>query len=135
MLWVADAPDAAGTVLLDPNGLSADGTTAPAATTRWPAHGVRHERRRLGLARLGRPRRRRIGTDLPDRVTWSKFVGSMDVRRRRLFYAYPEPPPDAAYDAPNRDMSCATTSSAPTRWTIRSSCRRRTSPSGASSLR
>ena len=108
VLWTADEPEAVGRVLLDPNGWSAEGTRALAdvavsesgefmacatsdAGSDWHTWSVR----RVGT-----------GETLPDTIEWSKFSSAAwthdDVG---FFYGrYPEPPGDAAYDAPNRDM-------------------------------
>ncbi len=108
ILWVSDAPGTDGTVLLDPNALSSDGTTALAlvaasesgeliayavsdAGSDWHTWGVR---------------RTSNGEDLPDRISWSKFASAAWTHDDLGFFygRYPEPPADAAYDAPNRDM-------------------------------
>jgi len=108
ILWVSDAPGTDGTVLLDPNALSSDGTTALAsvaasesgefiayaisdAGSDWHTWGVR---------------RTSNGEDLPDRISWSKFASAAWTHDDAGFFygRYPEPPADAAYDAPNRDM-------------------------------
>ncbi len=108
VLWTADGPEAEGTVLLDPNRLSEQGTTALAdvvvsesgefiacatsdAGSDWRTWSVR-----------------RTGTreELPDRIRWSKFASAAWTHDDAGFFygRYPEQPADAAYDAPNRDM-------------------------------
>ena len=110
--------------LLDPNALSDDGTTALSAvevTRERGADRLRHQRRRLRLADLGA-----CAGSRPGRTCLTASAGASSHRRRGrhddagFFYGrYPEPPADAAYDAPNRAWSCATTASAPTPPTIR----------------
>jgi len=108
VLWVADAPDAEGRVLLDPNRLSAAGTTALAAAE------ASESGRLLAYAtsdagsdwRTWAVRDVESGEDLADRLTWSKFASAAWTHDDAGFFygRYPVPPPDAAYDAPNRDM-------------------------------
>ena len=56
--------------------------------------------------RTWRVRRVATGEDLPDRIAWSKFSSAAWTHDDAGFFygRYPEPPADAAYDAPNRDM-------------------------------
>ncbi len=108
VLWTADGPDSDGTVLIDPNSLSEQGTTALSAIavsesgelvasatsdagSDWRTWGVR---------------RTATGQELPDRVAWSKFASAAWTHDDAGFFygRYPEPSADAAYDAPNRDM-------------------------------
>ena len=109
VLWTAEAPEADGSVLIDPNDLSGEGTTA-LPRSRCPraasSSRSRHERRRLGLADAGGSARVATGEELPDRVAWSKFASAAWTHDDAGFFygRYPEPPADAAYDAPNRDM-------------------------------
>ena len=109
VLWTADAPDAEGRVLLDPNAPQRSGTTAliaiDASRQRRALSRVATERRGLGLA-TWRVRRRRDGEELPDRIPWSKFSSAAWTHDDAGFFygRYPEPPADAAYDAPNLDM-------------------------------
>ncbi len=108
VLWAAGAPDATGAPLLDPNALSDDGTTALSATA------VSESGELLAYAtsdagsdwRTWAVRRVATGEDLPDRLTWSKFASAAWTHDDAGFFygRYPEPPADAAYDAPNRDM-------------------------------
>lgn len=108
VLWVADTPDAEGRVLLDPNGLSADGTTAltSIATSRDG------ERIAYALSDAGsdwrtwRVRDVETGEDLPDTISWSKFASAAwtDDGAGFFYGRYPEPPADAAYDATNVDQ-------------------------------
>src|SRR5262249_45813485 len=51
-------------------------------------------------------RRTATGEALPDRIPWSKFASAAwTADDAGFFYCrYPEPPADAAYDAPNLDM-------------------------------
>jgi prolyl oligopeptidase len=108
VLWVADAPDAEGRVLLDPNGLSPDGTTALAAAEasesgRLLAHATSDagsDWRTWAVRDVG------TGEDLDERITWSKFASAAWTHDDAGFFygRYPQPPADAAYDAPNHDM-------------------------------
>jgi prolyl oligopeptidase len=108
VLWVTPAPDAEGRVLFDPNGLSDEGTTSLASI----AVSDSGEYVALALSHAGSDWRRwrvlrvATGEELPDRVEWSKFSSAAWTRDDAGFFygRYPEPPPDAAYDAPNRDM-------------------------------
>ena len=108
VLWVADSPGTEGTVLLDPNELSTEGTTALASVAATDAGDLLayatseagSDWRTWGIRRV------QTGEDLPDRIAWSKFASAAwTVDGTGFFYGrYPEPPPDAAYDAPNHDM-------------------------------
>ena len=108
VLWVADGPEAEGRVLLDPNLLSDDGTTALAASA------VSEDGRLVAYAtseagsdwRTWRVREAASGQDLPDRIRWSKFASASWTRDGAGFFygRYPEPPADAAYDATNLNM-------------------------------
>jgi prolyl oligopeptidase len=108
VLWVAEAPDAEGRVLLDPNVLSTDGTRALSALA------ISDDGERIACAisdagsdwRTWSVREVGAGEDLADRVPWSKFASAAWTRDGAGFFygRYPEPPPDAAYDAPNLGM-------------------------------
>jgi prolyl oligopeptidase len=108
VLWTADAAEADGTVLVDPNALSAEGTTALASVE------VSHSGELVALAlshagsdwRRWRVRRVATGEELPDRVDWSKFASAAWTHDDAGFFygRFPEPPADAAYDAPNLNM-------------------------------
>ena len=108
VLWVADAPDAEGEVLFDPNELSAEGTTHLASI----AISEDGERAALALSHAGsdwhrwRVRDVRGGEDLTDRIEWSKFSSAAWTHDGAGFFygRFPEPPVDAAYDAPNLNM-------------------------------
>ncbi|MGI8830375.1 MAG: prolyl oligopeptidase family serine peptidase [Candidatus Limnocylindria bacterium] len=108
ILYVADDAGADGTALLDPNGLRSDGTTALS----FVAASESGELIAYALSEAGSDwhtwgvRRTSDGTDLPDRITWSKFASAAWTHDDAGFFygRYPEPPADAAYDAPNRDM-------------------------------
>jgi prolyl oligopeptidase len=108
VLWTADGPGADGTVLFDPNQLSEEGTTALASV----AVAESGELVALALSHAGsdwrrwRVRRVDTGEELPDRVEWSKFSSAAWTHDDAGFFygRYPQPPADAAYDAPNRDM-------------------------------
>ncbi|HEX5588804.1 MAG TPA: prolyl oligopeptidase family serine peptidase, partial [Candidatus Limnocylindrales bacterium] len=108
VLWVADAPDGEGSVLFDPNLLSEEGTTHLASV----AVAESGELAAVALSHAGSDWRRwrvrdvRGGEDLLDRVEWSKFSSAAWTHDDAGFFygRYPEPPPDAAYDAPNVNM-------------------------------
>jgi prolyl oligopeptidase len=111
VLWVADAADDVGRVLFDPNELSEEGTTALASI----AVSDSGELVALALSHAGsdwrrwRVRRVATGEELPDRVEWSKFSSAAWTHDDAGFFygCYPEPPADAAYDAPNIYISPA----------------------------
>lgn len=108
VLWVSDAPGAEGRILLDPNLLSDDGTTALSAV------GTSHSGELIAYAtsdagsdwRIWRVRRVASGEDLPDQIAWSKFSSAAWTHDDAGFFygRYPEQPADAAYDAPNRNQ-------------------------------
>ncbi|TAK01442.1 MAG: S9 family peptidase [Chloroflexota bacterium] len=108
VLWTAEAPDAEGRVLFDPNVLSEEGTTALGSIDVAESGGIVA----LALSHAGSDWRRwrvrdvETGEDLPDRVDWSKFTSAAwSPDETGFFYGcYPEPPPGAAYDAPNVNM-------------------------------
>jgi prolyl oligopeptidase len=108
VLWSAAAPGAEGTVLFDANALSEAGTTALAEV----AVSDSGEFVACALSHAGSDWRRwRIlnvttGEELPDRVDWSKFTSAAWTHDDAGFFygRFAEPPPDAAYDAPNRNM-------------------------------
>ena len=56
--------------------------------------------------RRWRIRRAATGEELPDRIEWSKFSSAAWTKDDAGFFygRYPQPPADAAYDAPNLDM-------------------------------
>lgn len=107
-LWTADRPDGEGRVLLDPNGLDERGTTALSAV----AAAESGELVACATSEAGsdwrtwRVRRVGSGEDLPDRIPWSKFSSAAWTHDDAGFFygRYPEPPADAAHDAPNRAM-------------------------------
>ncbi|HEX7951020.1 MAG TPA: prolyl oligopeptidase family serine peptidase [Candidatus Limnocylindrales bacterium] len=108
ILWTAESPEVEGTVLFDPSTLDEQGTTALAALA------ASHSGKLVALAlshagsdwRRWRVRDVATGQDLPDRVDWSKFSSAAWTHDDAGFFygRFPEPPPDAAYDAPNRNM-------------------------------
>lgn len=108
VLWAADGPEAEGTVLLDPNLLSDQGTTALAAMAvaesgelvAYATSDAGSDWRTWGI------RSAASGEDLPDRIAWSKFASATWTHDDAGFFygRYPQPPADAAYDAPNLDM-------------------------------
>ena len=108
VLWTADGPEEEGRTLLDPNGLNDGGTTAlsivdvsdsgelvACATSEAGSDWHTWTVRRVATGEL-----------LPDRIAWSKFTSAAwTADDAGFFYGrFPEPPADAAYDAPNRDM-------------------------------
>jgi prolyl oligopeptidase len=108
VLWTADGPEEEGRILLDPNGLNEGGTTAlsmvdvsdsgelvACATSEAGSDWHTWTVRRVATGEL-----------LPDRIVWSKFTSAAwTADDAGFFYGrFPEPPADAAYDAPNRDM-------------------------------
>jgi prolyl oligopeptidase len=108
VLFTADGPAAAGRVLLDPGTLSSQGTTALAAIA------VAESGDLVACAtsdagsdwRTWTVRRASTGDTLPDRIEWSKFSSAAWTHDDAGFFygRYPEPPPDAAHAAPNRNM-------------------------------
>ena len=108
VLWTADAPDAEGDVLFDPNELSEEGTTSLGAIGIAESGGLAA----LALSHAGsdwhrwRVRDTETGEDLPDRIDWSKFSSAAwSADESGFFYGrFPQPAADAAYDAPNVDM-------------------------------
>jgi prolyl oligopeptidase len=108
VLWTTGALDSEATILFDPNGLSEEGTTALASV----ATSESGELVAFALSHAGsdwrrwRVRRVATGEELPDRVDWSKFSSAAWTHDDAGFFygRFPEPPADAAYDAPNRNM-------------------------------
>ena len=108
VLWTAELPEEAGRVLLDPNHMNEQGTTALAAAE------VSEGGELLAYAtsdagsdwRTWRVRRVATGEDLDDRIEWSKFSSAAWTHDEAGFFygRFAAPPADAAYDAPNRDM-------------------------------
>jgi prolyl oligopeptidase len=108
VLWTSDAPGTEGEVLLDPNALSNEGTTALSAVeVSDSGELVAYAVSEAGSDwRTWRVRRTATGEDLPDTIAWSKFGSSAwTADDAGFFYCrYPEPAAEDAYDAPNRDM-------------------------------
>jgi prolyl oligopeptidase len=108
VLWSAATPEAEGTVLFDANVLSDQGTTALASV----AVSDSGKLVACALSHAGSDWRRwrvldvATGEELPDRVDWSKFTSAAWTHDDAGFFygRFAEPPPDAAYDAPNRNM-------------------------------
>jgi prolyl oligopeptidase len=95
VLYVMEAPDAGGRVLLDPNVLSDDGTVAVSA------YEVSPDGRLLAYAtssagsdwKSWHVRSVEDGADLDDRVEWAKFSGASWLGDGSgFFYSAPEPP-------------------------------------------
>ncbi|HSK09947.1 MAG TPA: prolyl oligopeptidase family serine peptidase [Vicinamibacterales bacterium] len=108
VVYKAAAPHAAPEVLLDPNTFSADGTVALGGLSfsedgRYLAY---------ALASSGsdwlewRVRDVPAGTDLPDRVQWSKFSGAAWMKDGSGFFysRYDEPTPGAALHGLNKNQ-------------------------------
>ncbi|MBA2529555.1 MAG: S9 family peptidase [Euzebyales bacterium] len=108
VLWTADAPDADGRVLLDPNTLSPDGTVAVTglaasddgrllayATSASGSDWMTWQVRDVGT-----------GDDLDDVIRWSKFASAAwATDGSGFYYADYEPPAEGlAYEAANRDQ-------------------------------
>ncbi len=108
VLWTADSAEAEGRVLVDPNGLSDTGiTTLAAADVSESGELVACATSDAGSDwRMWTVRRVADGGELPDRVTWSKSESAAWTEDDAGFFygRFPEPPVDATYDAPNRDM-------------------------------
>jgi prolyl oligopeptidase len=108
VLWTADSPDADGRVLLDPRTLNAAGTTTLASVD--AADSGELVACALGDAgsdwQTWRVLRATTGEWLDDRITWAKFTAAAwTADDAGFFYGrFAEPPADAAYEAPNRDM-------------------------------
>jgi prolyl oligopeptidase len=108
VLWTAESPDAEGTVLLDPNLLSENGTVALASVSASDSG----ELVACALSEAGSDwqtwtvRRVATGEALPDRIPWSKFSSAAWTHDEAGFFygRYPEPPLDASYEAQNRNM-------------------------------
>ena len=91
-----------------PNGLGRDGTTTLSSAV------VSESGELVACAisdagsdwRTWTVRRVATGDELPDRIPWAKFAeAAWTADDTGFFYGrFPQPPADAAYDAPNRDM-------------------------------
>jgi len=95
LLFVQDGPGSEPRVLLDPNQLSEDGTTALTAHTASPdgrllAYALSEHGSDRQIIRI---RRVDDGVDLPDRIEWVKFASIAWTRDARAFYylRFPEP--------------------------------------------
>ncbi|MEO5964065.1 MAG: prolyl oligopeptidase family serine peptidase, partial [Candidatus Limnocylindrales bacterium] len=105
--WTAGDSTGEGRVLLDPNGLSAAGTTSLAEAVVSPSG----ELVACATSDAGSDWRtwtvRRVATGelLPDRIAWCKFttVAWVDDDGGFFYERYPEPPPEATHEAPNLD--------------------------------
>ena len=97
VLWVADAPDARGRVLLDPNTLSTEGTTAlTGASVSVDGALIAYAVSERGSDwRTWRVRDVSSGEDLGDQVEWSKFSPSAWHPDGSGFYYGSFAPPDA----------------------------------------
>ncbi|MBI3750643.1 MAG: S9 family peptidase [Chloroflexi bacterium] len=108
VLWTSDGPSGEGTVLLDPNTVDREGTTALGSI----AVSDSGELVACALSHAGsdwrrwRVRRTSSGEDLPDRIDWSKFSSAAWTHDEAGFFygRYAEPAAGEAYEAPNRNM-------------------------------
>ena len=108
VLWTSDRPGAEGRVLLDPNVLNDAGTTTLSSIS------VSESGRLVAIAtseagsdwQTWRVLRADDGTELPDRIPWSKFAGAAWTHDEAGFVygRFPEPAPGDAFDAPNLGM-------------------------------
>ncbi len=108
VIWVHDGPDAQPRVLLDPNGLSADGTIAVFSPSPSPDGSLLAYALSDGGSdwRTWRVRNVATGEDLPDRLEWSKFSNANWAADGRSF-TY------AAFDQPAAGSERKAISSAP----------------------
>jgi prolyl oligopeptidase len=107
-LWVADGPDREGRVLLDPNRLSEQGTTALSAVAvaesgelvACAMSDAGSDWRTWGVLRV------ETGEHLADRVEWSKFSSAAWTHDDAGFFygRFPKPADGETFDAPNRQM-------------------------------
>jgi prolyl oligopeptidase len=105
VIYVADALDGPARVLIDPNGLSADGTVALSALAfsddgRWAAYATASS----GSDWLSwHVRDVESGADLPDELRWSKFSTASWLPDGSGFYycRYAAPPADAQFKEEN----------------------------------
>ncbi len=108
VLVVADAPDAPGRVLLDPNALSEDGTVAVSrVAVSWNGEYLAYALSSGGSDwQEWHVRRVDTGEDLPDVVRWSKFAGAAWAPDDSGFYyaRYDEPAPGAELEQVNRSQ-------------------------------
>ena len=108
VIWVQDGPDAQPRVLLDPNGLSVDGTIAVFSPSPSPDGSLLAYALSDGGSdwRTWRVRNVATGEDLPDRLEWSKFSNANWAADGRSF-TY------AAFDQPAAGSEREAISSAP----------------------
>src|SRR3954452_13155741 len=108
VLWTADGASEQGRVLLDPNEIDREGTTALGGI----AVSESGELVAAAMSHAGsdwhrwRVRSAATGDDLPDRIDWSKFSSAAWTHDDAGFFygRFAQPPDDATYEAPNRDM-------------------------------
>jgi prolyl oligopeptidase len=107
-LWTADGPAEEGSVLLDPNVVDREGTTALGAVSVSESG----ELVAAAMSHAGsdwhrwRVRQSATGDDLPDRIDWSKFSSAAWTHDDAGFFygRFAQPPEGETYEAPNRDM-------------------------------
>ena len=108
VLWTSAAPHERGTIVLDPNQLGRAGTTAVSSVAVSESGNlVAYALSDAGSDwRTWRIRRTGTGQDLDDRIEWSKFASAAwtDDDAGFFYGRYPEPPADAAHEAPNHHM-------------------------------
>jgi prolyl oligopeptidase len=107
VLYIADALDGPARVLLDPNGLSDDGTVALAGAAfsedgRWLAYATSASGSDWMTWHI---RDVETGNDRPDEIRWTKFSGaSWSLDGSGFYYSrYAEPAADSAYKDENYD--------------------------------
>ncbi len=108
VLWTSDGPEAEGRVLLDLNQRNAAGTTTLNATSVSPGGRLVA----VALSEAGsdwqtwRVLHTDDGTELPDRIEWSKFSGAAWTHDEAGFFygRYAEPALGAAFEATNQAM-------------------------------
>lgn len=108
VLYVQDAATGTTRELLDPNGLSADGTVALALTEPSPDGSLLLYATAASGSDWQEFRIRRVadGADLSDHLRWIKFSGGAWTKNGKGFFysRYPEPAAGAAMVGQNRDM-------------------------------
>jgi len=111
VLYVAESPNAAGRILLDPNTLSDDGTAAlntyaVSDDGRWLAYAISRSGSDWQEWRI---RKVENAADLPETLTWSKFSGAAWAKDGSGFYygRYPVPAEGETYQQANYNQQLA----------------------------